>query len=76
MGSPSRVVSTGVGIVQLKSPDFIVASIHQSYTEWSTGSELCINMLLIADEFDEFFNINVFMLSINVSLSMKSSIIY
>jgi len=52
MSSPGRVISTGIGAVQLEASHVVVASIHEANSERSRASGLSVEMHFVAEMLD------------------------
>lgn len=72
---PSGIVATGIRVVELESPDLVITSIHHSDTERSARSELGIKMLFVADELDEFLDVDILVVRVQMPLAVNSGVV-
>jgi hypothetical protein len=55
MSLPRAIVARGIRAVKLEAANCIITSVHERNAEGSAASELCVNVLVVAEVLHKFF---------------------
>ena len=75
MSLPSGIVARWIRAVKLEASNCIIASIHERDTEGSATTELSVDMLVVTQVLNQFFNIHRLFVGIEMSLAIQSAIV-